>query len=123
MSKTEKILLLITLVFLIGFCFLLPKPEGHEIVVEESYLAPEAAEALRAEEPEDGLWVILETRLDLNSATAEELTALPGIGKVLSGRIVSYREEHGPFTSPEELLLIEGMKISTVRGLFPGFEG
>lgn len=45
--------------------------------------------------------------LDLNSATAGELTALPGIGPELAARIVAYREENGPFSAwrrdPERL--------------------
>lgn len=46
--------------------------------------------------------------LDLNRATAQELTTLPGIGEVLAQRIVDYREAHGPFRSVEELIAVEG---------------
>ena len=35
--------------------------------------------------------------------------ALPGIGEVLAERIVAYREENGNFSSPEELLNVEGV--------------
>jgi competence ComEA-like helix-hairpin-helix protein len=41
--------------------------------------------------------------LDLNSATAEDLAALPGIGPALAQRIVDYRTTHGPFKKIEEL--------------------
>ena len=47
--------------------------------------------------------------LDLNAATAEELTALPGIGEALAERIVAYREEHGPFSSVEEIMEVSGI--------------
>lgn len=47
--------------------------------------------------------------VDINSATAEELTALPGIGSTLARRIVSYREANGPFESFAELLNVEGI--------------
>ena len=50
-----------------------------------------------------------ESRLDINRATAEQLEQLPGIGAVLAGRIVQYREEHGPFASVEELTAVEGI--------------
>ena len=58
--------------------------------------------------------------LDLNRATAQELTTLPGIGEVLAQRIVDYREAHGPFRSVEELIAVEGIgegKLEKLREL------
>lgn len=58
--------------------------------------------------------------LDLNHATAQELTTLPGIGEVLAQRIVDYREAHGPFRSVEELIAVEGIgegKLEKLREL------
>ena len=46
--------------------------------------------------------------LDLNSAGAEEIADLPGIGPGLAAKIVSHRERFGPFGSPLELMLVEG---------------
>ena len=45
----------------------------------------------------------------LNQADKETIMALPGIGEVLAERIVAYRLENGSFTSPEELLNVEGI--------------
>lgn len=50
-----------------------------------------------------------EDRLDLNTATAEELTMLSGIGQKRAEAIISYRESVGGFTSPEELMEIDGI--------------
>ena len=50
-----------------------------------------------------------EAGVDVNRATAEELTALPGVGPVLAGRIVEYRRSHGRFTGPEDLLPVPGI--------------
>ena len=47
--------------------------------------------------------------IDLNAATAGDLDALPGIGPVLAQRIVSYRQEHGPFTTVEQLSDVPGI--------------
>ena len=47
--------------------------------------------------------------IDINRADAEQLTALPGIGEVLAGRIVAYREENGSFLSIQELQNVEGI--------------
>jgi competence protein ComEA len=46
--------------------------------------------------------------LDLNTATAEQLDSLPGVGEVTAGRIVAYRSAH-PFTSVDELLEVPGI--------------
>lgn len=58
-------------------------------------------------------------RLDLNTATAGELESLPSIGPVLAGNILRYREEHGPFQSPEDLLAVEGIGEKTLETLTP----
>ncbi|MFM7230710.1 MAG: ComEA family DNA-binding protein [bacterium] len=47
--------------------------------------------------------------VDLATASATELDALPGIGPVLAARIVAHRERHGPFRSPDELLAVPGI--------------
>ena len=49
-------------------------------------------------------------KLDLNQADASTLqTALVGIGKTKAEAIVAYRDEHGAFTSVDELLEIKGI--------------
>lgn len=47
--------------------------------------------------------------IDINSATAEELTVLPGIGQSLAKAIVAYRGENGAFESLEQLMEVPGI--------------
>ena len=58
--------------------------------------------------------------VNLNTADAEALTALPGIGEELAARIVEYREEHGPFKTVEDLTEVPGIgqgKLAALEGL------
>lgn len=50
-----------------------------------------------------------EEPININTATAEELTELPRIGEVTAERIVKWREENGPFASTEELMNVQGI--------------
>ena len=56
--------------------------------------------------------------IDLNRATAAELEDLPGVGPVLAGRIVAYRDLHGSFAAVEDLLDVGGIgeaKLAAMR--------
>lgn len=48
-------------------------------------------------------------RLDLNTASAQQLRLLPGIGESLSQAIVDYRQANGPFESVEQLMDVPGI--------------
>lgn len=55
-----------------------------------------------------------EERIDINTADAETLMELPGIGEVRAAAILQYREENGPFRYPEELLYVPGIGEGTL---------
>ena len=54
-----------------------------------------------------------DTRINLNTADAGQLSTLSGIGQSKAEAIVAYREEHGDFTSIEEIMNVEGIKEGT----------
>lgn len=56
-------------------------------------------------------------RVNVNTATVEELETLPGIGPVLAQAIVAYRESRGPFASVDELVLVSGIGPGTLDKL------
>lgn len=98
-TKTEALLLALTAVFL---CVLLALFARDRAALTE--LGVETA----VEVPQEVLQPDL-TPLDLNTANAEELAELPGIGEELARRILRYREEHGPFETAEELMEVPGI--------------
>lgn len=50
-----------------------------------------------------------EGKINLNSANADELSSLPGIGLVKAQAIIEFREQYGAFQNVEELLYITGI--------------
>ncbi|MGD9789090.1 MAG: helix-hairpin-helix domain-containing protein [Phycisphaerales bacterium] len=57
--------------------------------------------------------------ININTASQSELELLPRIGPALAGRIVEYREEHGPFRRPEDLDRVKGIGAKTLERLLP----
>lgn len=72
---------------------------------------PAAASAQKAVAKRSG------PKVDLNRATAKELMALPGIGKVKANAIVEYRAANGAFTSIHGLSAVRGISSKTVASL------
>lgn len=51
--------------------------------------------------------------ININTAGAEDLDKLSGVGPALAGRIIQYRTEHGPFAKPEDLENVSGIGTKT----------
>lgn len=74
--------------------------------------SPAAATVISPTVPPDG------ARIDINTADAETLTLLPGIGEKLAGRIIDYRTENGPFQDISALMQVGGIgekKFADIR--------
>ena len=98
MNRVEILLLLLAAVSCLGMTTAyLAKPAG----TGGSYEVTTAAWRNAAEQEVE--------KVNINTATPEELENLPQIGPTLAQRIVDYRKEHGAFAAPEDLLGVEGI--------------
>jgi competence protein ComEA len=64
--------------------------------------------------------VAVQGLLNINTADYADLVRLPGIGPVLAGRIMEYRDRHGPFTAIDSLIRVSGIgavKLEKIRPL------
>lgn len=90
------------------------KEEGHYVIPKIGEASPSPGNSILSREgPSD------ESLLNINTATSEQLQALPGIGKVLAERILEKREETGGFQSAEDLLSVSGIgekKFEDIKG-------
>ncbi|MCY4527599.1 MAG: helix-hairpin-helix domain-containing protein [Chloroflexi bacterium] len=75
-------------------------------VGEPTIVPPNAASV----EPTDG-------KVDINSADAQLLETLPGIGETRAQAIILHREEHGPFERVDDIVAVAGIGPSTLEGL------
>jgi competence ComEA-like helix-hairpin-helix protein len=67
--------------------------------------APEESSADSTKEMDEGA----SEKLNINTATKQQLLDLPGIGEKTAERILKFREENGKITSIEDLCAIKGM--------------
>ena len=68
--------------------------------------------------PSSSVSVVLPSgKVDINTADAELLETLPGIGETRAEAIIRYREEHGPFKKVDDIVAVPGIGSSTLEGL------
>ena len=89
----------------------LPAPAAKAADAKSSGIAP-----AQASFPRPGA---RPARININTATQEELERLPDIGPVLAQRIIAYRQSHGPFRSVADLEKVNGIGPKTRRQLEP----
>ncbi len=87
------------------------KTEFYESVLSASNDPAEAPDRQLAETDID--------IININTATVDELKKLPGIGESKATEIVNYRNEYGRFTSPEDLLNVNGIGKTLLEKIRP----
>ena len=93
MKKSSLIILVITAIFLsfIGGMFLGRYHNTGSITVLAEHQSPTSK------------------KININTATMDELCILPGISEITAQRIIDYRDKFGPFQSAAQLLDISGI--------------
>ena len=90
------------------------KGEAHgEVLTGEGSAATGAGQALTSGSQ------LPAQKLSLNSATLEQLDALPGVGPSIAQQIIAYRQANGPFTSVDQLSEVPGIGPAKLEKLRP----
>lgn len=78
-------------------------PTKQEVLEQSATLARNGQQTGNGTELQD-------TKVNLNTATKEQLCTLPGIGESKAESIISYRNEHGAYGQIEDIMKVEGIK-------------
>lgn len=92
----------------------LPLTDGMQLhipAVGEAYEPPPVVSVPEPTElqPMAGRDAAAGAQVNINTADAGQLTSLPGIGPSLAQRIIDYRETHGPFDEPADIINVSGI--------------
>lgn len=104
LMKAEKIILALAVLVLMGTVgFFLAEGSGEPYLAGGNTVWSEPVDA-REHSPQQTQQLV-----NINTADAEQLQTLYGIGPVLAQRIVEDREENGPFRIPENIVRVKGI--------------
>jgi comEA protein len=101
-----------------------PDIRFYEAPGVSSQQAPAPEPAVSVEQPESAPTPAVQqppaaAKINVNTASAKELEALPGIGPVTAAAIVEYRIQNGPFVALEQLLDVKGIGPKKLEQILP----
>lgn len=112
LSKAEIAAIIITVIFIaLTVVFSLPgNDKGAAVTISEQHSeGAEDASSQVSPSAESSAPTIV----NINTASVEELSALPEIGEKIASRIIAYREKNGPFKSTDEIMSVSGIGAKT----------
>jgi competence protein ComEA len=98
-----------------GERIVVPRP-GEKVPAADPMPAPDGA---APSDGQAGTSSAPGTPVDLNTATVADLDALPGVGPVIAGRIVAWRQQNGNFKTVDDLGEVSGIGDATLEKLRP----
>lgn len=85
--------------------------DGEQIYVPtQQEVLEQSVTLVRSGQSTAGGTEVQDTKVNLNTATKEQLCTLPGIGESKAESIISYREAHGAYGQIEDIMKVEGIK-------------
>jgi len=96
-------------------------PEVADSVVLDKIIAdPEVEDKGKSRRTQAKKKKKVELPLHINSASAEDLCALNGVGPKLADKIIAYRDANGPFKSSKDLQKVPGIGPKKLESILPG---
>jgi competence protein ComEA len=97
-----------------------PLVDGQQVYVPKPGEQPPMAAGAGAGGAAGSAGAVPGALVNLNTATAEQLDTLPGVGPATAAAIIAHRDRHGPFTSVDQLVDVRGIgeaKLEQLRDL------
>lgn len=94
-------------------------PVGHVAQDPVPPPAPEPPPAAKTKADARNAKPAASTLVNINTATAQELDGLPGIGLHMAQRVIDYRQKNGPFKRLEDLMSVQGIGEKNFQKLKP----